>query len=211
MQRAILDHSTVGKIFESKQHLTDPDTRIAADTQEPVWVWDTLREADRSGTIVYFPKTYDTNHGGLSKEAVIHDPNICAIPGWSVGFVEPLAILPKQGEGKTMNGRKQLETGMTPIDFLQTLGTQPYQGETGRTPEDFLVDFLTRLQTTNQVSYEWQAHSALWLLGSYLPGTGDVPRAYWDRDYRQLSMVTFDLRVSSELLGAASTVRLLDI
>ncbi len=36
---------------------------------------------------------------------------MCAVPGWSVGLVESLPIMPQQGRGETLGGRRQLEIG----------------------------------------------------------------------------------------------------
>jgi hypothetical protein len=69
-----------------------------------------------------------------------------------VGLVESLPIMPKQGQGKTLGGRRQLEIGSSTSEYLQTLQVEPYRGETGKTLEDFITKFLTHLETTNEVS-----------------------------------------------------------
>lgn len=60
----------------------------------------------------------------------------CSVPGLSGGLLEPTPIMPQQGQGKVIGGRKQLEAYSTRRDYLRTLSTSTYQGETGRTPED---------------------------------------------------------------------------
>jgi hypothetical protein len=47
-----------------------------------------------------------------------------------VGLVESLSIMPQQGQGKTVGGRRQLEISSSPRDYLRTLQTQTYLGET---------------------------------------------------------------------------------
>jgi hypothetical protein len=122
----------------------------------------------------------------LAKEEVLQKTGFCAVPGWSVGLIEPIPVMPRQGQGKVIGGRKQLEEYSTPRDYLQTLSTPPYQGETGWTPEDFLTHFVTRLETTNQVSHDRHDGNALWFLGSYMPSSMPnaklVPAGYWDSD-----------------------------
>ena len=138
---------------------------------------------------------------------------LCAVPGWSVGLIEPIPIMPQQGQGKIIGGRKQLEEYSTPRDYLRTLSTPTYQGETGWTPEDFLTHFITQLETTNQVSHDRHDRNALWLLGAYMPNSMPnaelVPVGYWDRDAGRR------MRVSAHRTGnrlrawvARSTVRL---
>ena len=60
-------------------------------------------------------------------------------------------------------------------DYLQTLSASAYEGETGWTLEDFLAHFITRLETTNQVSHDRYDSNALWLLSSYMPNS--MPKA----------------------------------
>ena len=132
---------------------------------------------------------------------------------WSVGLIEPIPIMPQQGQGKIIGGRKQLEEYSTPRDYLRILSTPTYQGETGWTPEDFLTHFITQLETTNQVSHDRHDRNALWLLGSYMPNSMPkaklVPVGYWDRDAGRR------IRLSAHRTGnrlrtwvARSTVRL---
>src|SRR3989344_3184179 len=142
-------HEQEGKIFQTKHSAQDQNIVIRVDANEPVWVWDTVREAIKTDEIVYFPYQLEGNHKGKSKSEIINDPKICAIPGWSVGLVEDTTILHQKGEGRTEYGRKQFETNLTPKDYLKTLQGGSYNGETGWTYEDFLSDFMVNLQNTN--------------------------------------------------------------
>jgi len=150
---------------------------------------------------------------GLTKEEVMQTTRLCAVPGWSVGLNEPIPIMPQQGQGKVIGGRKQLEPYSTPRDYLRTLSTPTYQGETGWTPEDFLTHFMTQLETTNQVSHDRYDGNALWLLGSYMPGSMPtphlVPVGYWSRDGGRKMHLSAH-RTGNRLRGwvARSTVRL---
>jgi hypothetical protein len=207
-EKVIVKHSKEGKIFQTKTNPTDPDTVARVDTNEPVLVWDTVNEAIKTNGIVYFPRQFDTNHHGNSKEQVIADPKVCAIPGWSIGLVEDMNVLPQQGNGKTTGGRKQLENNQSPRDFLKSLQGSQYNGESGWTYEDFLANFLTQLEQTNHVSHEWSENSALWMVGSYLPGSANVPSGDWNRGYGRLDVIAGDPGYRTGRWGVRSTVRL---
>ncbi len=166
----VREHAAAGKIFKTKQDPAEADIPVGVSSNEPVWIWERVREALETPELIYFPRTYEElDHKGSTKEDVIKDPSLCAVPGWSVGLVEPIPIMPRHGRGKVVGGRKQLEEYCTPRDYLETLGTPPYQGETGWKVEEFLIHFLTRLETTGQVSHDRSDGNALWMLGSYMP------------------------------------------
>ncbi|MCX6682403.1 MAG: hypothetical protein NTY71_05395 [Methanoregula sp.] len=213
VKTAVLNHAAAGKIIRTKQNSTDADIPVRVNTGEPIWIWDRVRQAVDTPDLVYFPQAYtDRNHQGLTKEEVMQKTRVCAVPGWSVGLIEPIPVMPQQGQGNVTGGRKQLEGYSTPHDYLRTLSTPTYQGETGWTPEDFLTSFITQLETTNQVRHDRYDSNALWLLGSYMPNSGGnrmkrlVPVGYWDRGRLYLSVH----RSGNRLRGwvARSTVRL---
>ncbi len=214
VKTALLTHAAVGKIIQAKRDSTDADIPVRVNTGGPIWIWDRVRQALDTPSLVYFPQAYtNRNHQGLTKEEVMRKTRLCAVPGWSVGLIEPILIMPQQGQGKVIGGRKQLEEYSTPRDYLRILSTPTHQGETGWTPEDFLTHFITQLETTNQVSHDRHDGNALWLLGSYMPNSMPnaklVPVGYWDRDAGRR------MRLSAHRTGnrlrtwvARSTVRL---
>ena len=214
VETAVLKHAAAGKIIQTKRNSTDADIPIRVNTGEPIWMWDRVRQAVDTPNVVYFPRAYtDRNHQGLTKEEVMRKTRLCAVPGWSVGLIEPIPIMPQQGQGRVIGGRKQLEAYSTPRDYLRTLSTPTYQGETGWTPEDFLTHFITQLETTNQVSHDRYDSNALWLLGSYMPNSMPtshlVPVGYWSRDAGR-KMYLSAHRTGNRLRGwvARSMVRL---
>jgi len=214
VKTAILKHAAAGKIIQTKQNSTDADLPVRVNTGEPMWIWDRVRQALDTPNLVYFPQAYtDRNHQGLTKEEVMQPTRLCAVPGWSVGLIEPNPIMPQLGQGKVIGGRKQLEAYSTPRDYLRTLSTPTYQGETGWTPEDFLTHFITRLETTNQVSHDRYDSNALWLLGSYMPNSMPTPHlvlvGYWSREAGR-KMYLSAHRTGNRLRGwvARSMVRL---
>ena len=208
VREVLQKHALTGKILQAKRNTTDPDIPVRVNQDDPVWTWDPLKDADTSGALVYFPSSYDRNHHGLTKDALVTTPSFCAVPGWSISLVEADAFLAQEGRGATLGGRKQLETNYTPQEYLQTLRGSSYKGETGFTPEDLLIDFLTRLHETNQVSRDWDDHSASFLTGSYLTTEASVPYGDWYRGDDQLGLDTDPPDYCAERWGASSTVRL---
>jgi hypothetical protein len=129
-----------------------------------------------------------------------------------VGLVEDLPIMPEQGRGKTLGGRRQLEIGHSPREYLEVLQTQTYEGETGKTLEDFITEFLAHLEETNEVSNDVNDHNALWCLGQYLKISYAelVPTGRWFRNVgrARLDMHRTNNKLCTKSWGASSTVRL---
>lgn len=122
-------------------------------------------------------------------------------------------VFNRASRGQILGGRKQLETGSSPRDYLRTLQTQAYQGETGKTLEDFITKFLTHLGTTNEVINDMYDNNALWCLDQYLKVTYAklVPTGCW---YRDVGRARLDAhrpgnRLCTRSWGGSSTVRLL--
>ena len=212
LQEAILKHVAEGTIFQTRSSTSDPLVPVRVNKEKQVWVWEVLRQACNANELVYFPQEYSSNHRGLTKLEVIHNGHVCAFPGWSVGLGESFPIMPAIGQGKTLGGRKQLEIGSSPNKYLQTLQAQAYQGETGKTLEDFIIHFLTRLETTHEVSNDVKDDNALWCLGQYLkiPYAQVVPTERWVRDVGRvrLDMHRTNNKQCAQSWGAATTVRL---
>lgn len=186
-KRALLQQATAGVILQTKQVPDQVDKPTRVNHDKPVWMWEKIRQVMDTPDLVYFPHAYtERDQQGLTKEDVVRSTSLCAVPGWSVGLVESVPIMPQPGHGQILAGRKQLEASSIPEDYLQTLSTAAYQGETGWTPEDFLTHFITRLETTHQVSHDRYDGNALWLLGAYVPSLGAglaklVLVGYWTR------------------------------
>src|SRR4030042_5850860 len=141
MKAAILKRAAERKIYQTRCSPSDPLIPVCVNTEKHVWIWDTLRQSLDTDELVYFPQEYSSNHRGQTKLEVINNGRICAFPGWSVGLVESLPIMPEQGQGKTLAGRRQLEIGSSPNEYLQILQLEAYQGETEKTLEDFITHF----------------------------------------------------------------------
>jgi hypothetical protein len=212
MGAAILRHAAEGKIYRARRSPSDPPIPVRVNSEKHVWIWETLRKALDTDELVYFPQEYSSDHQGQTKLEIVNNGSICAVPGWSVGLVESLPIMPQPGQGMILGGRKQLEIGSSPREYLQTLRTEAYRGETGKTLEDFIITFLTCLETTNEVSNDVGDNNALWCLGQYLklPYAELVPTGRWIRDVGRvrLDMHRTGNKICTRSWGASSTVRL---
>lgn len=213
MTVAILKHAAEGTIFQTRLSPSDPFIPVRVNKEKQVWIWATLQQALDTGELVYFPQEYSGNHRGQAKSEVIRNGRICAVPGWSVGLVESMPVMPGPGQGKTLGGRKQLEIGSSPREYLRKLQEEAYQGETGKTLEDFITEFLTRLGTTNEVSNDIRNNNALWCLGQYMkiPYAEVVPTGRWHRDVGRvrLDMHRTGNKRCTRNWGVSTTVRLI--
>lgn len=212
MEKAILQHANEEQIFQTGRSPSGLLVPVRVNKVKIVWIWETLRQALDTDALVYFPQEYSSHHRGQTKVEAIKNKRICAVPGWSVGMVENQPIMPSQGEAKTLGGRRQLEIGLSPREYLQTLQTQAYQGETGKTLEDFNVKFLTRLDAINEVSHDVNDNNAMWCLGQYLkvPYAELVPTGRWHRDVGRLrlDMHRTGNKLCTKRWGAVTMVRL---
>ena len=213
MKAAILTHAAEGTMYQTRRSPSDPFIHVRVNTEKHVWLWDTLRQALDTDELVYFPQEYSSNQRGQTKLEVVNNGRICAVPGWSVGLVESIPIMPQQGRGKTLGGRRQLEIGSSPNEYLQTLQMEAFQGETGKTLEDFLTKFLTHLETTNEVSNDVDDNNAIWCLAQYLKVSYAelVPTGRWHRSVgrARLDMHRTNNKLCTKSWGGSSTVRLL--
>jgi len=173
----ILSHHREGKLLATKINPNEPDTKLEVDTNQPVWVWDTWRNSDVSGQCAYYPQSFDpSHHQGRTKQEILNTQtqNQSPFPGWRVLLVEPNMNIPREGKGKTIGGRPQLEANKTPAEYLKLLQTHPqYAQEQGTTLEDWLTLFITHLEKTNEVIDDYQGRGSIaYLMGSFNPASG---------------------------------------
>jgi len=207
-------HAESGRIFRTKQSSADPDTPIKVNTKGPVWIWERIQRVLDTDWVIYFPKVYSPQgNQGMSKAEAVHNKQVCAFPGWSVGLIEPLTILPQPGQGRLIDDRQQLECGSSPREYHQVLGAPAYQHESGWTLEDFLTYFITQFEVTGQVSHDRADNNALWLLGQYLPDLEKtpnlVPVGYWSSTLgKKLYLSAHRTGNHFKMCGARTIVRL---
>lgn len=204
----LLHKDDQGKLFLESRDKSQKQ-RATLNREEPIWTWDSLKTAARNGSLIYFPKEYNSSHhGGKTQAEVILDPTICPFPGWSISLIETNPFLPKQGEGQTTGGRAQLENYKSPQEYLAALTTPTYQGESSFTIDDALSQFLIRLQTKDELTYDWDEYNGVWATGNYETGSGDVPYVYWDRGDRRFYVSEDHPGHRNGYLGTRPTVRL---
>lgn len=212
MKTAIIRHAAAGKIYQTRRSPTDPLIPVRVNKEKQVWIWKTLKEAIESDELVYFPVEYSANHHGLTKSEVIINRRFCAYPGWSVGLSESLSVMPSQGQGIVLAGRKQLETGSSPNEYLKTLKSESYEGETGKTIEDFITKFISRIEISNEISNDADDINALWCLAHYLKISYAevVPAGRWIRTVgrARLDMHRTNNKLCTWNCGAATILRL---
>ena len=190
-----------------KQGGGDPTNDVTKNSEYyPLWKWEKYTNADESGNLVYYPEKFDkNNHQGKTKAEAIKEQG-----GWNIILIEDMPDIPRQGKGKTVGDRKQLEARSTPKEYLQTLATDPvYQHESGMTPEDQLMYAITYLEENQKIMDDYQGKGSVsYQIGAYFPSSDDVPHAYWYRGHRQayLSGSGVDDRVDH--CGVRSAVRI---
>jgi hypothetical protein len=176
------------KAVHAQGKLRSPDkTTLDLATNQPVIVWDKLKNADTSGDLVYDPSSFDNAHGGKTKAAILSNQASTGdtAPGWRILLMEDLPKLPREKQGTEIGGRKQLEANKTSNEYLAMLGTGQYANESGLSPEDWLALAITNLETEGNVTDDIDGGSGAYLVGAYLPKSSVVPNSCWDRDDRR--------------------------
>jgi hypothetical protein len=183
-KQVILKHHQENKLFATKKDPSDPDEPLELDENLPIWQWDGYNDADTNGNLVYHPKKFDKNdHRGQTKQEILNQTH----QGFNILLIENNPNIPRAGQGKTIKNRKQLEAGKSPIDYLNILNTDPqYQYESGMTPEEQIMLAIIYLEQNDQVIDDYSVNgSASCQLGAFFFTSGNVPYAFWRRDFRQ--------------------------
>ena len=205
-KEVILEHFKNHKLFATKDKSTDLDEIIALDVNQPIWIAeDEFYECDKNGKIVYFPTEFSENHGGKTKRELL---TLNPKDAWHIWLVEDIPNIPREGRGKKIGKRQQLETNRTPSDYLEFINTKSeYHNELGFTPEANIMYAITHLESTNQVINDYQGKSSIsYQLGGYFPLYNQVPDLYWNREDRQATLFSSEPNFSSILYGAKTGV-----
>ena len=178
------------KYQEGKLLGTD-GTKIELNEEEPVFIAEEYKcaeneqGADVSGELVYYPKKYDKkNHGGKTKQEILNEQEKeDRFTGWEFQFVEDLPDLPGKGKGKVVNGRKQIEAGLSPEEYLKMQETDgQYEGERGQTAEAELTEFIYNLKAHDRVIDDWEGGGkGSWNISGYFKSSGLVCLSGWVR------------------------------
>ena len=162
----------------------------------PLWVWNGYeREA-----LAYFPERFEQDHGGRTKWEILSSDSWAA---WQVLLIEESSPeVPPLGEGRVVGGRRQLERGGTPRQYLEALP----EGEIGWTPEVHIMAFLDALERKGTVL---DLETITFLIGSYCSAAGQVPDAYWNWRQRQACLDARTPDIGHPYDGARTAVRIL--
>jgi len=203
-KQVILKHHKQGKLLATKEKPSDTDEHLELDENEPVWAWEKYKNADINGELVYFPKKFSQNHEGKTKQEILKEKG-----GFNILLIEDLPNIPRENKGKKIKGRKQLEAGQNPNQYLEILKINPdYKDETGMTPEEQIIYSIKYLEETNQVIDDYAGKgSASYQLSAFFTAGGDVPDAYWHRGNRQASLVWNSAEHSCPDYGVRGAVR----
>ena len=178
----ILEHKRTGKLLGANGDALD------LDTSNPMYAWDRYRNADKlGGELVYDVNEYSANHGGKTKTQILSESS--STPGWQIMLVEDVPDIPRKDSPntKTLGGRKQLEAGKSPNEYLTIQKSDPdYANETYHTPESWLAYFIAHLEATNKVIDDYQGGGSVRYLGNaYFSSSGGVPSGFWGRGLQQ--------------------------
>lgn len=204
-RQVILKHHREGKLLATKEKSSDPNEPLELDEKEPVWVWDPYQDADRNETLVYFPKEFSKNHQGKTKQEILQQTK----QGFNILLLENLPNIPRQGKGKEIKARKQLEAGKTPNQYLKALKTNPmYKNESGMTPEEQITYAIRYLEENNQVIDDYSGKGSVsYQLGAFFTVGGNVPRAHWGRGSRRVLLGGDVSEYSASDAGVRGAVR----
>lgn len=183
---------------------------LEVNTEVPLFIWPDILDAEQSDKLIY--------HGQSTREEHMQFLERTPFPGYEVLLIPKDIYLPKQGEGKTIAGRKPLENNRTASQYLEELKQPAYKGEIGYTLPTFLTRFALHLIAPRRVIYNGNhvdAHcviydledfNAVWLIGNTM-ASGRVLYGIWSRSYGRLRVYGGAPAGCSGRWGCPSAVR----
>lgn len=206
----LVKHFKENKLLATKEKPEDPDEHLELGVRRPMFGLGRYWNADQSGNLVYYPSSFTSVHEGQTKWQILEQEK----QGFHVLLVEDLPNLPGPGKGKKVGGRRQLEAGLAPEEYLQKIQesgkrkNRHYAHESGLTPEDQIVYSLTHLKETHQVIDDYEGRGRIsFLIGAYFPGSASIPYFCWERDYHAASLDKESWGTRSEGFGCRTSVR----
>ena len=154
--------------------------------QEPVDIWEELRQCDNPhtpkekqmeyGITNYEGETKEQRGGKYKSELLSQSAN-----GWQLLLCEENSDIPAESKGQTIAGRKQPEALKSAKEYLKCLREDPqYGGEEGFSPESALIHWLTALQEKQTILDDDEGKGKGNILtGNFL--SGNVPFFCWFR------------------------------
>lgn len=137
-----------------------------------LFVVENYQNADVNEILIYHPQQFlKYEHKGKTKEEILKEGK----NGFYILLVEDLPSIPQKNQGKILGGRKQIETGISPVECLKKLKNKEYEQESGMTIEEYIIYAISYLEEKNQVidyyyidsSHNYYGAQAL-LIGNYV-------------------------------------------
>ncbi len=206
-EEALVGHKNASKLLATKENASEPDQNLDLDPTHPVNVWNEYKDGDIKNNFFYFPKKHDAiKHEGKTKLQLLADP----MNAWQIILVENMPNIPSPDKGKKVGGRKQIEAGKTPKEYLNILESKkPYIGEEGLTPEADLSYAITHLEETNQVINDWAGLGNLsYELGAFFTSSDSVPCLAWNRDFNRSDLWKFSVTNNDLHIGIRVGIRI---
>ncbi|MBU1118558.1 hypothetical protein KKH43_01600, partial [Patescibacteria group bacterium] len=174
-KKTILKHHKEGKLFGTKKNQDDesePLKPVELLESDPLWINEEYRDADISGKLIYYPKSYNEDHQGKTKLELLEESKTTPFSGFNVYLREKSIIIPKESKGKVQADRLRLQTNTSSEGYLNAFqNREEYKNEHGQTLEDWLTQLLTYLEKHNQIIDSRQNYgSSNNLVGSYHDG-----------------------------------------
>lgn len=200
----LIEHVQEGRLFTARKDRNDPNEEqvpLELDILDPVFIADEYINADKNGELVYGVTEFDKkNHGGLTKTQILQERKRSGLnnkkSGWDILVLEDTVNILREGQGKTIGGRAQIERYKSPEKYLELLRTPEYKGEVGLTPEEAVIHAITELVNYNEVIESYQDYgSCAYNIGAYFKegpiwsDSGLVPNFYFYRDGKQATML----------------------
>ncbi len=183
-EQALIKHHKEGKLLDRDEK------PLGLDTKRPLYFLEELNKSDETGDLIYYPTQLDTeNHGGYTKQELLTAATADAqlkspFPGFHILLIKPDLTIPREGSGTTTKGRKDLEAGKSPKEYLNTIQTHPeHKYEQGTTLEDFITLALTHLHETDRVLDDFTNNmdSFGYTIANLYKSSNLVPYSSWSR------------------------------
>ena len=190
--------------------------------EKPIWRWEGLYKykpgegqgLDEIGELVYLPKKLDEdNHGGITKQELLKKTLKTHAQGYIIELKQKDPLIPRQGSNIDIAGRKRIEAGKSPENYLKDMQVEQkkpdskYKGEAFITPDSRIIEFISQIEKGELIGdYQNNKDSACFCLGAYFKSRGYAPRLYWVRDDRLLSLSRDDAGGVGSDDGASASV-----
>jgi hypothetical protein len=193
---------------------------LPLDLKEPLFVWEDWKNSDNQNNCLYYPALptdyYDYTPfsgkllGQTKKEILKNSSSL--FPGFEIMLLEKNLTIPKENKGKTIHGRKQLEAGLSPIEYLKKLSRDSqYLHERALTIEDWITLFITHLENNHSVLPDYWgsfAGSICILLSSFQQKNNSFAQGLWDLITGRCSIARQEKEIRSHLHGTRTAIKI---